>query len=49
VDDPEIETVSLEPAVNGLKRVVVRRRAAPPAGTTPPPSDAGPAQTAAGA
>ncbi len=30
VDDPEIETVSLEPAVNGMKRVVVRRRAAPP-------------------
>lgn len=29
MDDPEIETVSLEPAVNGMKRLMVRRRAAP--------------------
>lgn len=29
MDDPEIETVSLEPAVDGMKRLVVRRRATP--------------------
>lgn len=35
-DDPELETESLEPAVDGFKRLVVRKRGAPPAATPPP-------------
>jgi spoIIIJ-associated protein len=44
-NDPDLETVSLEPAVDGFKRVVIRRRQAPPAAsaapspTTPPSSE----------
>lgn len=36
VDDPDIETVSLEPAVNGMKRLVVRPRVASGSGARGP-------------
>ncbi|MCX7819539.1 MAG: KH domain-containing protein [Kiritimatiellae bacterium] len=42
VDDPDIETVSLEPAVNGMKRLVVRLRTPPAAGEGAPAAPAPP-------
>jgi spoIIIJ-associated protein len=45
-DDPDLETVSLEPSVDGFKRLVIQLRPPPPpVEPQPPANDAPPAQS----